>query len=370
MNAKKFMFGYLLAGFLFSCRGYQQGKTLQEKPFFVKDSFTQNLNPIPTDSIELYYSGCAVFYIKYRNEAVLNDPFMSNKGPLAEVAALKLLTDTTLVDDYFHKIIGSNNDKKGNIKAMLATHTHYDHVLDFPYIYQRKLNKDSVIVLGSSGVKSLLKASVTSFGQQINSKNIISIDSKNASDSTNFRQWIYTKNAHFRFLPILTEHAPHFYGIKLYKGKISDDLKKVPTDAGSYKEGQSLSYLIDILDNKQNIIFRIYVQGSSSSPPFGFPPAKVLAEKQVDVAILCVASFQYVHQHPEGIVNYLKPKMMILSHWENFFQPHKVLEQKVLTVPFTNIDLFLKRLDDDLKKEGLNSKYIMPNINTNINVRF
>lgn len=370
MNLKSLLISFSIFALFYSCKGTHKGQILQEKPFFVKNNYALNLNTSTSDSIEFYYSGCSGFYIKYQNEGIMTDVFLSNIGPVAEVAVKKLKSDTALIDGYFQKILRTNTDKNGGIKALLATHTHYDHVLDFPYIYQRKLNPDSLIIVGSAGVKNLLIASETHYGKKINQKNIISIDSSNASDAINLRKWVYSKNKKFRMLPIISEHAPHFYGIKLYKGSIEKNIKDIPTKAGDYKEGQSLSYLIDVLGENQKVVFRIFIQGSSSTPPMGFPPTEVLKEKPVDVAILCVASFQYVHQYPEGIVNKLKPKLLILSHWENFFQPHKTLEKTVLTVPFTNINLFLERLDCELKKQDIKSKYIMPNIFTSMKVKF
>ena len=113
----------------------------------VRDSTKVELSILPIKSISFYYSGCTGFLIRKGNDAVLNDPFFSNLGPLSVLPLKKLATDTVAVANYFKKNFGQNADEQGIVKALLATHTHYDHVLDIPHIYHSKLNRDTVLVL-------------------------------------------------------------------------------------------------------------------------------------------------------------------------------------------------------------------------------
>jgi hypothetical protein len=72
-------------------------------------------------------------------------------------------------------------------------------------------------------------------------------------------------------------------------------------------------------------------------------PPPLPDQKAIDVAILCVASFAYVRQHPEATLAHLKPRYVILSHWENFFQPGPSVEKRPAVVPFTSVRKFLRR---------------------------
>ena len=330
----------------------------------VRDSTKVELSILPIKSISFYYSGCTGFLIRKGNDAVLNDPFFSNLGPLSVLPLKKLATDTVAVANYFKKNFGQNADEQGIVKALLATHTHYDHVLDIPHIYHSKLNRDTVLVLGSAGLKTLLKIAEKHYQTKINQANIKVIDKGLAADSAQKGTWFYTQNRHIRILPILTDHAPHFFGLKLYKGQIDSILTKIPTNPNAYKEGQSLSYLIDFLKDNGQPDFRIYIQGSSNSPSVGFPPTEILTEKQIDVAILCVASFAYVNEHPETILKQLKPKFALLSHWENFFKPQTSLKIKPQKVPFTNVEHFLQKLQKTIDTSGQKIDWLLPNLET------
>jgi L-ascorbate metabolism protein UlaG (beta-lactamase superfamily) len=321
-------------------------------------------------SISFYYSGCAGFLIKKGNDAVLNDPFFSNQGPLSTLPFQTLATDTIAVSKYFKKNFGQNTDQKGVIKALLATHTHYDHVLDIPHIYHSSLNRDSVLVLGSAGLKNLLMAAQAHYQSTISQDHIKVIDKNLAADSARSGQWFYTTNKRIKILPIITSHAPHFFGLKMYKGKIDSLLTQVPTKASAYKEGQSLAYLIDFLSENDQIDFRVYVQGSANSVDLGYPPSAILAQKQIDVAILCVASFAYTTRHPEAILERLKPRFILLSHWENFFKPHQIIDNRPLSVPFTNVEKFLQKIQTIADNAPQKPAWLLPNLQTLIEFKY
>ena len=49
-------------------------------------------------------------------------------------------------------------------------------------------------------------------------------------------------------------------------------------------------------------------------------PAAVLAEKRVDVALLCVGNTDQVKDHPAAILANLDARYVIGGHWEDFFR--------------------------------------------------
>ena len=148
-------------------------------------------------------------------------------------------------------------------------------------------------------------------------------------------------------MAIESEHAPHFMGIKLYKGKYDSPLDKLPTRAGSWREGQTLAYLIDFMSGEGRAVeFRIHYQDATSNPPHGFPPSFSHPDDQrrVDLAIVCVAGYNQVKHYPESIIQELNPRYVILSHWENFFGHLPEDPEDLRTVPMTNTQRFLDRL--------------------------
>ena len=68
----------------------------------------------------------------------------------------------------------------------------------------------------------------------------------------------------------------------------------------------------------------------------------------------------------------LKPKHIILAHWENFFKPVKKLERNPRSAPLTNVNQFTIELDTFLLNNPLVAPngYTLPNINTHIQVEY
>ncbi len=239
-------------------------------------------------------------------------------------------------------------------------------MLDFPLIINKHLNTDSTIIGGNQGLGALLELN-NFWGEKSNKKVIFNNFEEIQSNYQYFNQWVYIKNKTIRILPILSSHAPHYYGIKLYNGNIEANSLKIPEKAAQFKEGQSLSYIIDFMKGNEPV-FRCYIQGSASQFPMGFPPQNI-DNKAFDLAILCVASYKYVNKYPEAILEQIKPKHVILAHWENFFLQRKELYQTPAQVPFTNVKMFLKNYKKIAKNLNIND-FTMPVANTNLVFKF
>lgn len=345
---------------LSGCAGFQKGKRLGD--VVSRHDVIVSIDTQPTDSIRFYYSGCAGFFIQRGSDAVLNDPFLSNNGPVTALTFRRLVPNSARLATYSQRILGSSTDKTGLVKILTATHTHFDHVYDVPALYHRHLNRDSLLLIGSESFRRLMSASAKEYHQPIGA--LRAVDSLVSSVDT-LRSWIYSNNGRVRVLPIRSNHAPHFFGIKFYKGTIRQDLSQLPVCASDYREGLSLAYLIDFLNSQGEPDFRIYLEGSANQVPLGLPPP-IADHKAVDVAILCVASYEYVNQHPEATLNYLKPRFVILSHWENFFQPGLAIESRPAVVPFTNMQKFLRRF----RHYYTGNNWVLPQPGIWINVRF
>src|SRR5262249_11823196 len=67
-------------------------------------------------------------------------------------------------------------------------------------------------------------------------------------------------------------------------------------------------------------IYRIYYQDAPTSVPIGLPPADVLADKRIDVALLCVGNYDRVVDAPAATLTALGPRFALGGHWEDFFR--------------------------------------------------
>jgi len=149
-------------------------------------------------------------------------------------------------------------------------------------------------------------------------------------------------------LPLRSEHAPHFEGLTLYQGTADVSRREAPGQADEWLDGPTYAYLVDFLDADGSVAFRVYYQDAVAPPPAGFAPESLMEERPVDVAILVPATFDQVDWHPEAFVANLRPRWVLLGHWENFFVPPSDRTRSIL---LTDMSYFEARLDRVLDGE-------------------
>lgn len=329
-----------------------------------------NLSAKPNDSITIHYIGCSGFFIRKGNKVVVTDPYFSNKkastflfGTLTNKANIEPEVKS-LMGSVFFDIIKDSLDHSGLIKALLISHAHVDHYGDVPYLFHnRYFNQDTLKIIGSTTTQYYLG------GDEIPEQNTIRSVENSASTVSAEGKWIYVNNG-IRVLPIIGEHPAHLQilGINIHFVPKKNEKKNIRHKYWrKYTSGQTLCYLIDFLNDDGSINFRIYFNSSGSNSPLGLPAQSVLKQHPVDIAMVCVASYNLVKNYPEDMVRYLKPAHIITSHWEDFLNCSiNELKIKPKDVPANNINKFFKRLDKVIL--GLNSgtTYIRPNVNTTI----
>nr|MDQ6873423.1 hypothetical protein [Gemmatimonadota bacterium] len=154
---------------------------------------------------------------------------------------------------------------------------------------------------------------------------ILAISLAEAGSKNRRGVWFYTSDSAFRFMALVAGHAPTYRALKnsylFTPGSLDADLDSLPHTAAEWKLGEPYAYLIDVLsDNRKATVFRIYYQDAPSEPPLGFPPTQVLAERGVDLAVLCGATSSNVPNTPDSLLRVLKPSHVIVAHWEDFFR--------------------------------------------------
>src|SRR5439155_1706356 len=87
---------------------------------------------------------------------------------------------------------------------------------------------------------------------------------------------------------------------------------------------------------------RIFYQDAPTNAPIGQVPAALLADKAVDLALLCVGSYDLVANQPGDILANLAPRFALSGHWEDFFQPVSAPPQPI---PFLNVDTYVQRAE-------------------------
>jgi len=282
-----------------------------------KKDFIINYNERETaKSITLKYLGSGGYYLSNGRAAVIIDPFFSPYKMLP-LALSKISTQPENVE------LGLADLKKelyNDVEAIFITHSHYDHLLDAPYVFNHYLDSGRSKIYGAASMISILSS-------VIDTLHLTNIESSAGSERV-MGEWIYVNGGSIRVMPVMTAHAPHYkklVSVSLYEGK-AQPIKKYTSDSTrthvtKWKSNRTFAYLIDFM--KQGIPeFRIYLLSSASSPPDGFIHDNTLKEHKINLAILGAASFANVENYPQGIIQHLKPEKIIIAHWEDLFKPY------------------------------------------------
>ena len=326
MNLLKYFFiGTLILLVMVSC-SKNSSKFISKKAIRAIDidstlirqqNFTINYNDLPSDSITLKYLGSGGYYFSNGKSAFIIDPFFS-PYQIVPLAITKIGPQTANVE------LGLADIKKevyNNVEAIFISHSHYDHLLDAPYVFNHYLDtsKTTTKIYGSSSTKTIASSVVESKHLENIEENVCSLKSKG--------EWIYLNEGRIRVMPIQTRHAPHLkiiVSISLYTGE-AKPIKKYDTDSTKtfvtkWKGGCTFAYLIDFMSHGSPN-FRIFLLTSASSPPDGYVHKEILAEHKVNLAILGAASSGNVENYPQGILQHIKPEKLIIAHWEDLFKP-------------------------------------------------
>jgi len=256
----------------------------------------------PSDQVDVQYLGVGGYLIRYGDTAIMTAPSFTNPSLFKLASLTRLEADSEVID----RLMPPATD----VEVVLVGHSHYDHLLDVPYIMNK--HAPAAHVYGSKTMSHLMAPAIE--------KNRIHNVLDKAATDTEAGEWIYNERRTVRFMPIRSHHAPHLMGITLGKGHYDEDLESLPRTVLGWLGGETLAYLIDFIDEEENILFRIHFQDAASQPPKGLMSSDIRDESErVDLLIFCVASFSEVEGYPDKIIEDTRPRAAILGHWEDFF---------------------------------------------------
>jgi hypothetical protein len=346
----------LLLFFILGCSFSEYPRKWEEKGIALHETKAIIKTGEKGKKLKVMYTGCGGVVIDNGSEAIATDPYFSNQ-PFMNIQLGKIWTKPEAVASGLQSLNRAGIDV-GKIKHVFIEHSHYDHLMDVPWLLSEKVFNDSVKIYGGETTYNILKPFLRS--------NFVNVDTfthhpKNLLTKTG--KWIQI-NSKVRVLPIESSHAPHFLKIEMMSGEVGErgieglSLATDTTKATRWKRGNVYSYLFDFL-SEGKIEQRIFIQSSSCEFPYGVPPSSELAERKVDVAFIGVASAQNVKDYPQSLIKLLNPEKIVLIHWEDFFLPYG---RPPKTVRFTNFNRFFKRLSKamNLKVDQMKGKVLMP----------
>lgn len=286
----------------------------------------------PPAPLAIHGLGIQGFWIQWGHEAVLTAPLYTRQDGLDITIGAPITRDDAAID------AGLAGEPLDELTAVVSGHAHYDHLLDVPHILA--IAPNARVYTNQTGRHILAalapdRSGCTSTAAQpvIDRTRVIAMDDALAShtDYTNCPDqrpdgapldgtWLEV-SPHVRVKAFCSMHpaqvGPYHFGA----GSIDQDQCDLPGAAAGWLEGQTLALLVDFLDARGNPAYRVYYQDAPTNAPSGHIPDATLADKPVDVAILCVGTADAVVDHPASILANVQPRFALSGHWEDFFQP-------------------------------------------------
>jgi L-ascorbate metabolism protein UlaG (beta-lactamase superfamily) len=311
-----------------------------------------------TDTLTVQYTGAGGLVFQKGSSAIMIDPFFSNQRVMRIGSSLfgrshsgkrKLSSDPDMIAVGLQRVTNHIGSLE-NIKTILSAHSHYDHLMDVPAIFE-KLRKRPAVYISKSGYNTCYNVIDTTHMHVLENH-------MTTQEVSRPPILVDIPNGKIHIYPILADHNPHFKYVKFFSGSKTSPVKDF-TDpygrsrANDWLEGRVFSFLIDYMDKAGRIQFRIFIQSSSCNPPAGIPPASLLKGRPVDVAFLGLVSFQFSTEYPCALLEAVQPKKVVWIHWEDFFRKYT---KKPKTVRGTDVVKF-----SDLPcVQGYKSKSLLP----------
>ena len=229
------------------------------------------------EPIRVTWLGTAGFAIEHARTTILIDPYVT-RASLARCAFSRVGSDAAAVARHAPRA-----------DAIVAGHTHFDHVLDVPAIARATRAK----VFGSRSCAALCRA------EGVPEAQVVDVESA--------REPVRAAVGPFelRFLP--SEHSRLLLGRVPFPGDISD-CDQFPMRITRYRCGAVFGVELRARGT------RIYHLGSANLVDAHRAP-------DVDLLLMCVAGWTTTERYVERALRAFSPRAILLSHWDDFFSP-------------------------------------------------
>jgi hypothetical protein len=307
----------------------------------------RQVDPPPEGAIQVTFLGVGGVLIRRGTDAILTAPLYSNPT-FGELALWPIHSDGERIQKLLHQDVR-------DVAAILVGHSHYDHLLDLPFVALRMASRADIYA--NDTAKKLLHPLERELSARTPPNAIVDVATIDACKGVAIRE------TRIRVVPIPSEHSHQFgpssfgplagpFGVKpvtLWRGEALEPADRLPASAGGYPAGRTHAYIIDFLEpSGDDVAFRVYYQDSPTRGPIGFP-CRCL--NKVNLAILCVGGSDGLRQFPADVVRWLEPDYVMGTHWEDFFNPREMpvaetpggVNEKIAALPGLDPDDFLDK---------------------------
>ncbi|HET7485585.1 MAG TPA: MBL fold metallo-hydrolase [Solirubrobacterales bacterium] len=229
--------------------------------------------------LEVEWLGVSGYRISFAGQTLFVDPFLS-RVPFGDLVRRRpTLPDPAALDRFVHA--------PGEVAGVLVGHTHFDHAVDAPAIARRFGCK-------AYGSNSL----VTLMGLHGLAEQAVEVEPYRTYELGPFEVG-FTPSVHSKLLLGLA--VP-------YDGDLTCEHLDSLTP-GAYRCGQVWGISIEVAG------IRFYHQGSANLID------EAIRERGVDVFLAGVAGRSFTEDYWERIIPRLDPKVVVPTHYDNFFRP-------------------------------------------------
>lgn len=229
--------------------------------------------------IRVTWLGTAGFAVEHDNTTVLIDPYLT-RASLPRLLAAPLRSDRAAVARYAPRA-----------DAIVAGHTHFDHVLDVPAIARAT----GARVFGSRSCAALCQA------EGVPAAQVVDVEAAMRGEPARAEVGPFA----LRFVPSV--HSALLLGRVPFPGDISD-CDQLPLRAHRYRCGAVFGVELRVAGKT------LYHLGSADL-------LDARAPRDVDLLLMCVAGWTTTARFPDRVMRAFSPRAIVLSHWDNFLSP-------------------------------------------------
>jgi L-ascorbate metabolism protein UlaG (beta-lactamase superfamily) len=241
-----------------------------------------DVSVLKREAFAIRWLGTSGYDIRYGETAILIDPFLTRPGPMESVLLdIPLISNTPLIDRHIRRA-----------DCILISHSHYDHLMDAPYIAKRT----GAMLFGSKTTYYISKK------QKVDERQLQVFAHGDQIDVDGIQ------------IKVVASHHAKVLGMIHNDGEIEEVLPELlPLMQSHYKMGGAYAFLLNIGG------YKIFHSGSAD-----FIPEHV--EKMVgpvDMLIMGIAGWQNTPDYVETLLALTKPKFVVPTHHDNFFMPYE-----------------------------------------------
>lgn len=235
--------------------------------------------PTRRGPVRVTWLGTAGFSIEHDGTTVLIDPYLT-RASLPRLLAAPLRSDPAAVARHAPRA-----------DAIVAGHTHFDHVLDVPAIARRT----GARVFGSRSCAALCRA------DGVPESHVVDVESAMRGEPHRAEVGPFS----LRFIPSV--HSAFLLGRIPFPGDISD-CDQLPLRTQHYRCGTVFGVELRVAGRT------LYHLGSADLLDARCP-------RDVDLLLMCVAGWTTTARFTDRVMRAFTPRTILLSHWDNFLSP-------------------------------------------------